>query len=87
MAEESKTQSSSSSSSSSKRDKRDKRVGPTTMGGGGPVGGGLAPIQGEYQDDRPAEERPGTSEHLGSDRPYEGDASPLAEGDDAARNR
>lgn len=27
----------------------------------------------EPVDDRPAEERPGTPEHLGSDRPYEAD--------------
>jgi hypothetical protein len=51
-------------------------------------GPGLAPIAGEKQaDDRPAERQPGTSEHLGSDRPYEGDDSPYVEGDPDARNR
>lgn len=40
----------------------------------------LAPVQGDFKDDRPAERRPGTKEHLGSDRPYEGEPSPYVEG-------
>jgi hypothetical protein len=31
----------------------------------------LAPVQGDYVDNRPAEEQPGTSEHLG-ESPYQG---------------
>ena len=49
---------------------------------------GLAAIQGENAaDPRPTDEQPGTPEHLGSDRPYEGGDSPLVEGDADARNR
>lgn len=73
------TESSSSSSSSSKQTKQDKAA---------KRGPGLAAIQGENaKDDRPAERQPGTPEHLGSDRPYEGDESPFVEGDEAAQNR
>ena len=44
----------------------------------GPTEDGLAPVVGEGNatDDRPAEQKPGTPEHLGSDRPYEGEPSP-----------
>jgi hypothetical protein len=54
---------------------------------GGPVSGGLASVQGEYTDDRPAERRPGTREHLGDDPVYAGAPSPYVEGDEDARNR
>lgn len=40
---------------------------------GGPTEDGIAPVAGEYADDRPAEEKPGDPAHLGSDRPYEGE--------------
>lgn len=41
---------------------------------GGPTADGIAPVQGDYTEDRPAEEQPGTAAHLGGDRPYEGGA-------------
>ena len=61
---------------------------PSGKGKGPKRGPGLAPIAGEQAtDDRPAERRPGTPEHLGSDRPYEGGESPFVEGDPDARDR
>jgi hypothetical protein len=50
-------------------------------------GPGLAPVQGEHVDDRPAHRRPGTREHLGEDPVYAGAESPYVEGDEDARNR
>ena len=52
-------------------------------------GPGLAPVQGDYSDDRPAERRPGTREHLGGDDlPYAGDPVPMGhESEEDARNR
>jgi len=66
MADEPK----STSSSSPKSDKSGKSASET--------GNTLAPTQGSYEAPGPAADTPGTPEHLGSDRPYEG-AVPEAE--------
>lgn len=67
MAEE--TPDRAKSSSSSKSGKSAKSA-PTF---GGPTDDGIAPVQGDYTDDRPPEEKPGDPAHLGGDRPYEGE--------------
>lgn len=41
--------------------------------------GGLAPVQGSYEKPGPDAEIPGTREHLGSDRPYEGGEPEVAD--------
>jgi hypothetical protein len=71
-----------SSSSSSKQGKRQGREGQKR-------GPGLAPIQGEYTDDRPAHRKPGTREHLGDDDPVYGGEPKLMGGEteEDARNR
>jgi hypothetical protein len=62
MAEETKSPSASSTSSSSaKSGKSGPKRGPS-----------LAPTQGSYEPPGPPDRTPGTPEHLGSARPYEG---------------
>ena len=52
-------------------------------------GPGLAPVQGDYSDDRPEHRQPGTRAHLGDDdQPYAGEPTPIGgESDEDARNR
>ena len=51
-------------------------------------GPGLAPIQGEYSDDRPEHRIPGTRSHLGDDPVYGGEPTPMGqESEEDARNR
>ena len=80
MAEQEQTQAprrqASSSSSEGKQSKRGAKRGP-----------GLAPVQGDYSDDRPAERRPGTREHLGEDPVYGGEPVTTVESEEDARNR
>ena len=72
-----------SSSSSSKQGKRQSQSRE-----GQKRGPGLAPIQGEYTDDRPEHRKPGTREHLGEDPVYAGEPKLMGgETEEDARNR
>jgi len=74
MAEEGQTQ-------APKQSKRESRSGAKR-------GPGLAPVQGDYSDDRPAHRQPGTREHLGEDPVYGGEPTPMGhESEEDARNR